>query len=220
MLCRRAHYTPSMAELLRNPDGALANGDTRFFKKGHGSTVGRIRIDDRDLVVKRYNIKGLWHALKRCSRATRAARSWRNAHRLLAQDIFTPRPVALLERRFGPFRSRAYYINEYLEGPRAIDFFQSQDAAPKDAVAGRIIGIINQLKEKMISHGDMKATNIIIHGLEPALVDLDAVRAHGSQRRFKAAHQKDVKRFMKNWADFPEVHALFSHMIQPPDEAR
>jgi tRNA A-37 threonylcarbamoyl transferase component Bud32 len=207
-----------MADLLRNPDRALADGDTRFFKNGYGSTVGRIRIDDRDFVVKRYNIKGLWHALKRCSRATRAARSWRYAHRLLAQDIFTPRPVALLEKRFGPFRSTAYYINEYLEGPRAIDFFQSRGAAPKDAVAGRIVWMINRLKEKRISHGDMKATNIIIHGLEPALVDLDAMRAYGSQRRFGAAHQKDVKRFMKNWADFPEVRELFAHMIQTPDE--
>jgi len=167
-------------------------------------------------VVKRYNIKGFWHALKRCSRATRAARSWRNAHRLLMLGIETPMPVALLEKRFGPFRSTSYFVNEYLEGPRAIDFFRSRGGAHKDAVASRIVWILKRLKEERISHGDMKATNIIIHGLEPSLVDLDAMRAHSSQRRFVAAHRKDVKRFMKNWADFPEVRELFSDTIQPP----
>ena len=208
-----------MAALLSNPDRALADGDTMFFKKGRGSTVGRIRVDGRGLVVKRYNIKGFWHALKRCSRTTRAARSWRNAHRLLALDISTPRPVALLEKRFGPFRSTAYFINEYVEGPRATNFFKKGDLRLQRTVARRIVEILEKLKTGMISHGDMKATNIIIHREKPLLVDLDAMRAHSKGRSFESAHRKDVRRFQKNWADMPETGELFKDLIRPvPDK--
>jgi tRNA A-37 threonylcarbamoyl transferase component Bud32 len=204
-----------MAAFLANPDKVLDDLKRGVLKNGRGSTVGRIRIDDHDLVVKRYNIKGLWHALKRCARATRAARSWSNAHRLLALNISTPRPVSLLERRFGPLRGTAYFINEYVEGPRATDFFKAGDLNLQRTVALRMMEVLEKLKTAMISHGDMKATNIIIHREEPLLVDLDAMRAHSRGRSFESAHRKDVRRFQKNWADMPEAGELFKDLDTP-----
>jgi tRNA A-37 threonylcarbamoyl transferase component Bud32 len=214
MLCKRGDFTPAMAAFLSSPDKVLDKLKAGLLKKGRGSTVGRVRIDDHDLVVKRYNTKGFWHALRRCIRATRAAHSWRNAHRLLMLDISTPRPVALLEKRFGPLRSTAYFINEYVEGPRAVDFFEDRILSGKREVAQSIAEIVNKLGAAGISHGDMKATNIIIHKQEPALVDLDAMRVHACPRRFTALHRKDVKRFLKNWRDAPEVGDLFSDLIE------
>ncbi len=214
MLCKRGDFTSAMAAFLASPDKVLDKGKAGFLKKGRGSTVGKVRIDDQDLVVKRYNIKGFWHGLRRCIRTTRAAHSWRNAHLLLMLDIFTPRPVALLEKRFGPFRGTAYFINAYVEGPRAVDFFEDGILKGKREVARCMAEIVNKLGAAGVSHGDMKATNMIIHGQEPALVDLDAMRVHGCPRRFAALHRKDVKRFLKNWKDAPEVGGFFSELIE------
>ncbi|MCP4664799.1 MAG: hypothetical protein GY849_00395 [Deltaproteobacteria bacterium] len=214
MLCKRPDFTPAMAAFLASPDKILDGHKGGLLKKGRGSTVGRVRIDDHDLVVKRYNIKGFWHGLRRCIRTTRAAHSWRNAHLLLMLDISTPRPVALLEKRFGPFRGTAYFINEYVEGPRAVDFFEDRILKGKREVAQSIARIVNKLGAAGISHGDMKATNMIIHRQEPLLVDLDAMRVHACPRRFAALRRKDVKRFLKNWKDALEVGDFFSELIE------
>jgi tRNA A-37 threonylcarbamoyl transferase component Bud32 len=212
MVCKRAYYTPAIAAFLDDPDRVLNDLENPLLKRGGSSTVGRIKIDDHDLVVKRYNIKGFWHGLRRCFMATRAAHSWRNAHQLFNLGIATPMPIAFLEKRFGPFRGTAYFINEYVEGPRAVDFFKGSDLHQKLAIAREIAEIFEKLRLARISHGDMKATNIIIHQ-QPVLVDLDAMHVHINRRRFDAAHRKDIRRFFKNWIGSPEVDALFRDLI-------
>jgi tRNA A-37 threonylcarbamoyl transferase component Bud32 len=127
--------------------------------------------------------------------------------------IPTPRPVALLEKRFGPFRSTAYFVNEYVEGPRAVDFFKGGDLREKKEVARRMVEILKKMESARVSYGDMKATNFIIHKKDPALVDLEAMRVHISPRRFAAFHSKDVRRFLKNWSDAPEVGNLFRELM-------
>jgi tRNA A-37 threonylcarbamoyl transferase component Bud32 len=202
-----------MAVFLNDPDETLDRLEGGLLKNGRGSTVGRVMVDGLGLVVKRYNIKGFWHGIRRCLRASRAARSWRNAHRLLLADIKTPVPVALVEKRFGPLRSTAYFINEFIDGPRAVDYFPNPNVVEKREVALRIADLLVKLKQAGISHGDMKATNIIISDQHPALVDLDAMRAHGNRWRFGWAHQKDVKRFFRNWQGLPEVDGLFREIL-------
>ncbi len=58
----------------------------------------------------------------------------------------------------------------------------------------------------------MKATNIIIHNYKPYLLDLDSMKAHKNKYMFMRAWQKDMKRFMKNWNDLPEINQLFELM--------
>ncbi len=114
MLCKRDCYTPDMARFLGDPDSYISEG--KILKAGKSSTVALVKADRHILVVKRYNIKNFWHAISRCPRPSRAWRSWENAHRLSMIEIATPRPGALLEKRWGPFRSRAYFITEYAAG--------------------------------------------------------------------------------------------------------
>jgi tRNA A-37 threonylcarbamoyl transferase component Bud32 len=213
MLCKRAHYTHTMEAFLENPDRLLDKQNNLLLKRGNTCTVGRIGLDDHDLVVKRYNIKSFGHGLRRSVMPTRAAHSWRNAHLLLLLGIPTPRPVAMLEKRFGPFRRKAYFISEYLYGPHALIFFTEGDLHEKSTVARRIADIFKSLKSARISHGDMKATNILIHQHEPVLIDVEGICAHYSRRRFLSAHRKDIKRFFQNWKDLPEVSRMFEKLM-------
>jgi len=213
MLCKRINYTQEMKAFLENPDRLLDNQNDLLLKKGNTCTVGRIELDDHDLVVKRYNIKNFGHGLRRSVMATRAAHSWRNAHLLLLLGIATPRPVAMLEKRCGPFRRKAYFISEYLDGPHALDFFREGDLHEKSAVARRIADIFKSLKSARISHGDMKATNILIHEQEPVLIDVEGICAHHSRRRFLSAHRKDIKRFFQNWKDLPKIGRMFKEIM-------
>jgi tRNA A-37 threonylcarbamoyl transferase component Bud32 len=213
MLCKRTYYTPEMTAFLDNPDRIINDANSIFLKKGNSSTVIKIRIDDHDLVVKRYNIKNFRHRLRRFLRPSRAAHSWQSAHRLLLLGIATPMPVAMLERRFGYFRGRAYFVYEYVDGPNSIDYFKDSVIDQKMDIARRIVGIFKNLKIARISHHDMKGTNIIIKQQYPLLVDLDAMCMHISRRRFENAHLRDKNIFLGNWKTLPKIDEMFKNLM-------
>jgi hypothetical protein len=145
---------------------------------------------------------------------SRAALSWANAHRLMISDIATPKPLALLEERFGCLRRRAYFLSEYIEAPDAMQFFlQSAKLEDKEAVASNIATLFHRLYLFRYSHGDCKATNIKIVNLSPVLIDLDGMQAHRHgccfDWWFERKHIKDLQRLMKNWEhDAETTHIL------------
>ncbi|MEO5574257.1 MAG: lipopolysaccharide kinase InaA family protein [Gammaproteobacteria bacterium] len=196
----RDYDSVQLRRLLDDPDSFLSSTSCTLIKRGNTATLGIIEIDGRKLVIKRYNIKNFWHACKRALQSTRAAICWRNAHLLGLYEISTPQPVALLEVRLGPLRSTSYFISRYVEGPDCAQYF-SGDAALADstAVLKNFSELFDKLAEARITHGDLKATNIIISNGQPVLLDLDAVCQHRFGFRFKKAFARDMQRFLRNW---------------------
>ncbi len=213
-LCKQDKYTPEMKSFLEDPDIAFDISDDLLLKNGNSATLVRYEIDDNDLVIKRYNMKTRVHALRRAFKESRADHSWQYAHILQKKGINTPNPIAMKEKRFGPFRNKAYFICEYVKGPTALNYFQDSqyDNNDKSLMATKIIEMLSMLKSSMLSHGDMKATNIIIHDNKPFLLDLDSMVARTSKNRFIRAWAKDMKRFMQNWQDLPEIAQLFKQL--------
>ena len=210
-VCDRDFATPAMAAFLADPDPVMARG--RMLKNGNTATVVRVTVDGRDLVVKRYNIKNRRHALNRAFRAGRARISWKNAHRLRILGIPTPKPVALVERRWGPLRSVAYFVTEFVEGTNARRIFHRVGADKTGDLAAEFGRLYRRLARARISHGDAKATNYIRAGEDLFIVDLDAMREHRSTAAFRRAFRKDLDRFMRNWADLPETGRAFRKEI-------
>jgi tRNA A-37 threonylcarbamoyl transferase component Bud32 len=177
--------------------------------------VSLIENNGEHFVVKRYNIKGFWHGLKRAIRPSRAWVSWQNAHRLFfILGISTPLPILLMEKRWGPFRSKAYFVSEYIEGVDIRELLHS--AASKDLnaeVVKQVSDLIQSLADASISHGDFKATNFIYSKGKVFLVDLDAMREHWFRWRFRRAFKRDLQRFMQNWKDLPHVAESFQNQI-------
>lgn len=210
----RNYNTGKMVHFLADPD-ALIDMD-RLLKKGNTATVALVEVDGQRLVVKRYNIKNTWHALRRCSRPSRAWNSWRNAHMLAVLGIPTPKPIALLEKRWGPFRSKAYFITEYVDGIDVYHLFHSdkvKEIQYQDLVE-QFGELFQQFANAFISHGDFKATNFIFSGGELIVTDLDGMHEHRFKCRFRRAFSRDLKRFMQNWADLSEVGNIFRERIK------
>jgi tRNA A-37 threonylcarbamoyl transferase component Bud32 len=201
-----------LAAALRRPD-QLIPAQGPFLKRGNTATVALAHFDSRTYVVKRYNIKSLTHRLSRAFRPTRAARSWQSAHLLSFFGIATPRPVALVEQRLGPLRGRAWFVSEYVEGAHLREYlrdetlpFEQRRRATESAVA-----LINRMGRARISHGDFKATNLLVTPQgEIVVTDLDALRRHRTQRGLHRARARDLKRLLANWADRPDIQALFT----------
>lgn len=211
-ICDRSYDTKAMRALLQDLDAALAAPTTQILKAGNSSTVGLVEVDGRLLVVKRYNIKSFWHAIKRAVQPSRAATSWRNAHCLELLNIATPKPVAMLEKRFGLFRNKAYFISEYVAGIKLQDYVDLKIHTQEEFqhIIDEIKDVFVNLAAAKISHGDLKATNILLVEGKPVLLDLDAMRLHRFTWGWQRAALRDQQRFLQNWQHQPHVEEAFS----------
>jgi tRNA A-37 threonylcarbamoyl transferase component Bud32 len=201
---------PSPVEL----DGWISQvAKAEALKRGNTSTVVRHDLDNVPVVIKRYNIKNFWHGIGRAWRQSRAAVSWRNGFRLQRYGIGTPKPLALAEERWGPFRRRAYLLAEYLDAPDVSAYFERPDLSDEDYLQAcrHIARMFYQLKLLKISHGDCKASNIKMVNTTPSLIDLDSMQEHVSSHRFARYHVRDLRRFMRNWPPQSRVYRMLAH---------
>ena len=181
-----------------------------ILKAGNTCTVGLIKFNQVNVVVKRYNIKNFWHLLGRMWRPSRAAVSWANAHRLMILGIPTASPIALLELRTLGLRSKAYFLSEYVDAPDIATFFtEHHDDLLRSEVIKNVVEMFYRLFLLQVSHEDMKAANIKILNRQPLLIDLDSMRQHDFAFSALKAHVKDLRRFMRNWKDDTSLYNAF-----------
>jgi len=210
---RRDADPERIKQLLADPDTLIAAG--KMLKDGNSSTVVHIHHPDGDWVIKRYNVKNLWHGLKRCLRPSRAWISWGNAHRLAISGIATPKAVAVIEKSIGPLRWGAYYVCEYISGVDAAEYFEEgkQITDQNDPVALNFVKLFRILKQTGIFHGDCKATNFLIKNQQPWVIDLDAMKEFSSEQQYLRYYQIDRQRFLCNWHKNPKLLKWFDRHI-------
>lgn len=207
----RREEEAAMAPVLEQADALLDQG--HLYKTGGAASVGKVEVAGRKLVIKRYNIKNFAHWLKRFWRPSRAWHSWREGNRLAFLGIATPKPLAVLEKRFLWLRSRAYLITEYLPGPDIIERFApyvENGNAPESELQA-LDQLFARLIAERISHGDFKGHNLFWQDDRWALIDLDSMCQHRSLGSFAPAYARDRARFMRNW---PESSALYQVIDQ------
>ncbi len=198
--CRRARLGPELTAFFADPDAAMRTGE--MLKDGNSATVVRRLLDGRPVVIKRYNIKNGLHALRRFWRPSRAWVSWRNAHHLQLLGLSTPPPVAFLERRIGPFRGRAWYISDHIEGEPLLGLFEQREPTAQEHEG--LADYFRLATREQLVHGDMKATNLFADGERVWILDLDAMRTVGRTARWRALFARDLARFARNWQRQPE----------------
>ncbi|KPZ02677.1 putative phosphotransferase [Pseudomonas syringae] len=209
----RREEEPAMLPVLSQADALLDKG--HLYKTGGAASVGRVEINGRPLVIKRYNIKNFSHWLKRFWRPSRAWHSWREGNRLMFLGIATPKPLAVQEKRFLGLRSKAWLVTEFINGPDIIERFapyvENGDAPEVELLA--LDRLFAQLIQARISHGDFKGHNLFWHVDRWAMIDLDAMQQHSSQSSFAAAYARDRARFMRNWPTHSALHQLLEQRL-------
>ena len=209
----RREEQAAMLPVLEQADALLDQG--HLYKTGGAASVGKVEVAGRTLVVKRYNIKGFAHWLKRFWRPSRAWHSWREGNRLTFLGIATPKPLALLEKRFFWLRSRAYLITEYLPGPDIIERFApyvERGDAP-EAELQALDRLFAELIAERISHGDFKGHNLFWDQDRWSLIDLDSMCQHRTQGSFAPAYARDRARFMRNWAEDSALYQVIDQRL-------
>jgi len=169
----------------------------QILKRGNTCFVSRIKWNERDVVLKRYNYKSFWHCLRHTLKGSRAKRAWLNGHRLGELDIGTPLPVCFIEKRRGAMLHCSYIINEFVDGPNLHGFLKDQNRTQQERTntIEQIKTLLDRLHKYRITHGDLKPSNILITKDGPALLDLDSMRLHHLGLLYRRYHVKDVQRF-------------------------
>jgi len=200
----RGAWDDDLAALLDDPEAAMA--DAAVLKAGNSATVVRARLGTGTCVIKRYNHKNRWQALRRNLRPlARFRAAWCNGQRLHMLEIPTARPLALLERRWGPWRGVAYLVMEDLAGAAGDGLDLAAEVAAAgldDARLAQVVQIFRDLETAELVHGDTKASNFLVVADAVHLVDLDALGEGGA-----AGRAGDRRRFLDNFRRLPELQA-------------
>lgn len=203
----RREQDAELAPLLGQIDARIDAG--HIYKTGGAATVARVELNGRPLVVKRYNIKSWLHWLKRFWRPSRAWHSWVESNRLELLGIATPRPLAVLERRWCWLRGRAYLVTDYCGGEDLIARFTPHvHGCPPEAELAALDRLFAALIRERLSHGDFKGHNLFWDDGRWSLIDLDAMRQHAGQSGFARAYARDRARFLRNWPADSALHRL------------
>ncbi len=167
----------------------------QILKNGDTTHVSQLRWHDKNIVVKRYNHRGLTHSLRHTIKGSRARRAWLNAHRLRILGIATPKPLAYIEQRKGPLVWKSYLVTEFVRGQRLSILLRDNSIAENDCskVTQQIKGVLDNLEKHRIIHGDLKCSNILISNSNPMLTDLDAVKVYKWNWMYKIIRKKDIK---------------------------
>ena len=208
-VCERSALDDDLLPILEDPDYHMGQGE--LLKNGNSATVALVQTGNRSLVIKRYNLKGPGHAIRRAFRKSRAWTAWSNAYRMEFLGIRSLKPIAMIENRAGVVRGTAYLITEYIEGVDALECLRNTKKPNEELEA--MAKILHDLSQSKITHGDLKATNFLMAKDGPVIIDLDAMREHKTQASFHRAFSKDLDRFMQNWKDQPEVASLFEGLL-------
>ena len=202
-----------LPKLCNDPDGALHKAHIQI-KSDRTTTLGRVHCDVGELVIKRYNTKNIWHLIRRNFQTSRARNSLEMSRRFAEVGIRVAEPMAVIESGFGPFRGRSWFISRYLDNELLLDYLgQPQTTDVLERIRSEITSIFRKLLRNHMSHGDMKATNILVMENDLLLIDLDASKNHRFDLFHKKALSRDKKRFLKNWKSDPRLLKVFADSL-------
>ncbi len=144
-------------------------------------------------------------------RWSRAAVSWRNGLLLEMLGIPTAKSYALIEERWGAMRRRSYILCENVEAPTAYHLFVDEkiDGDIKKQWAKKLYDLFALLKRSQISHGDLKAQNILCPVSGAVFIDLDGMKTKQSYSGFYRQFKKDIMRFQRSWCNKEATAKLF-----------
>ena len=183
-------------KFVENVDELTQKG--QILKNGNTCFVSRINFVGKDVVVKRYNHKGIIHSIRHTIKRSRAHRCWLHAHRLEMLNIATPRPLAYIEQCKGGLVWKSYLVTEYIEGQKLYDFLRNSGATKqqRSKVTGQVKELLDKIGKHRITHGDLKHTNILITDNGPVLTDLDGMKVHKWNCTCRVRQAKDLKSFV------------------------
>lgn len=140
-----------------------------------------------------------------------AYRAWRYAHYLRNQGFATAEPLAYMVQRKIGFSVKAWSICRFDQGLSCDDYFVHSPSFTPAMIntAFAIASLFKKLRKYQMSHGNLKATNILITENKPSLINLDSMKYHADKSKAEKYWRRDIERFMENWRERYDIYKQF-----------
>jgi hypothetical protein len=187
------HLPDDIATLLwQAPDSLVAMGEP-LRQVGARSTV-KLFWDNEAYVLKHYVEPTLRHSLKQNVSRSRACTTWLTAHKLADAGFSTPRPVAFVENRLGPFRGDSYLLYPYVAGETLRSYLKNdevQQSSLLSEIREQLVAFWSRLKQMRVSLADTNLKNFIVGDAQRLwVIDVDKVRFHRLTYAAARQHQR------------------------------
>lgn len=204
--------------LIKEPDKYLSASDN-VLKDNHKRTITRLTIDSKDVFIKRFNYKNLYDWVTKCPfRSSKAYRSWFYAYELKKREIGTIDPIAIIEKRIGPFWTNTYLITEYVEGETLGCNFQSSNNLSHKSLSEKLTHILDVFYKLKWLHRDFIGQNILVTQDGVAIIDLDEMHSYAFnnsifRKKFFGKHLAKLLKNIPPSSPFPDIF-LMTHNDQ------
>lgn len=180
----------------------------QILKPGSRSTVTRLDLESGSYVFKTYKKAALHRRIRYALTRSRARQSWEMGLRLTELGFPVVSPLALFEEKSLGIPSRALLIMPFQGG------LPITETTALEPAAQGIKAYFTLARKHLISHGDLKGSNILISpSSEIHFIDIDASQIHPSPTSFEKAHLKDQTRFLENFHTRPADLSLLKKIL-------
>lgn len=181
-----------------------------ILKADHFSSVIRIQTNGRDFVVKNEHARTIFEFLAKGFRKSRAAKTWDKGRRLIARDLETACPLALIEDFFFFFRTNSFFISDCLPGILLRTYLDDPAVAAADKMqaAEKTVDMLCHWHRAGVTHGDPKASNIIIDQDRLYLIDPEDVTIYAPGKASRRAMARDWAIVLHNWQNQPDIRQV------------
>ena len=193
--------------------------DLAICKDGSRSLVGKHTLNDgTECVLKYYYPKNLAKRINYGLRGSRAMRSWIAARAFETLGIPTPSAMLIREEK-GVSRitlKQSFLACVLAPGVPLSEITKDEDQAKLRMIAKQLKEAFTIMVNYRISHGDLKANNIIVdsdHRIR--FIDLDGTAILSPPKEWQGLWERDRTRFLRNWPQGSLAHRLFSETITP-----
>lgn len=202
-------------ELMSGIDERMQSGQILKDEKNSRSTcVVRLRLSGHDVMIKRYNYKGLAHSLGRTIQGSRARYNWIWSQSLMRLGIPSPRPFAFVEMRWGPLVWKSYSLCEYVDAKSLRQVLEQGNCGTDELtqVAMKVRRLLSLMAERKVTHGDLKLDNILLRDDAAIVVDLDQVRIHRCEPAYRRRRAQDLATLRRYTRRFPQFDAILDRI--------
>ena len=182
-------------ELACSLDGMMDAGEV--LKRGNTCYVSRVHWGGKDVVIKRYNNKGIFHSIRHTIKGSRARKNWLYSQYLQMIDVANPAVLAYVEFCYLGIIRTSYVINQFVDGSSIQEYLTNSELSHKDknAIIKRTEKLLSRLIQYRLTHGDMKPSNILICDDQPVLIDLDSMQLHRFSFALKFCSKRMLRKF-------------------------
>lgn len=197
----------ALQDICKNIDSYYRSPDKIILKNDRSSTVFKIGTDyELNIVIRKDNFVSILKYLKRVVRKSRSRKIWNNGQLMKYFGLKTINPMALIEDYTCFVRTGSYVVIEYIDGMTLREYFCNPNISDtdKNIIAGRLVKDIYRWHSLGITHGDPKASNILIRKEDIYLIDVEDIKI--SKNKWSKVHgiTRDKYIILHNWQKYPE----------------